>query len=85
MTDDKLTALVKRALCAVAPDIEGQEIDPDATFRDQFEIDSVDFLNFIIGLQKATGLEILETDYPKLSTLSSCVAYLEAHGGRDAA
>lgn len=79
MTDEEITELVKRTLYAVAPDIEGEDIAPDETFADQFEIDSMDFLNFIIGLHKATGVEIPETDYPKLATLNGGVAYLRSH------
>ena len=78
MTDADLEALVKRTLYSVAPDLEGEPIDPEASFRDQFEIDSMDFLNFIIGLNKATGIEIPEKDYPKLQSLAATVAYLHA-------
>lgn len=80
MTDEDLATLVTTALTDVAPDIAGEEIDPDETFRDQFEIDSMDFLNFVIGLNKATGIEIPEADYPRLQTLSGAVAYLREQG-----
>jgi acyl carrier protein len=79
MTDKEITELVKRTLYSVAPDIEGEDIAPDETFADQFEIDSMDFLNFIIGLHKATSVEIPETDYPKLATLTGTIAYLRSH------
>jgi acyl carrier protein len=78
MTEAELASLVREALYRVAPDIEGQEIDPGERFRDQFEIDSMDFLNFVIGLHKATGVPIPEADYAKLATLFDCVAYLKA-------
>jgi acyl carrier protein len=76
MTDAELCDLVARSLYAVAPDIDGEAIDPDKSFRAQFEIDSMDFLNFVIGLHKATGVEILERDYPDLQSLSGAVAFL---------
>lgn len=68
--------LIRRTLFSVAPDLEGLEINPDDTFRDQFEIDSMDTLNFIIGLSQATGLEIPEADYSQLETLAGCRTYL---------
>ena len=68
--------IVKDALLSVAPDLEGEEIVPDETFRDQFEIDSIDFLNYVIGLSKATGLDIPEVDYSELESLQGAVAYL---------
>lgn len=78
MTDQELRDLITKTLFDIAPDLEGEIIDPGETFADQFEIDSMDFLNFIIGLHKATGAEIPEADYPKLSTLSGCVVYLQS-------
>ncbi len=75
MTED-FEGVVKDALFSVAPDLEGEKIDPDKTFRDQFEIDSIDFLNFVIRLSKASGIDIPEEDYPELESLQDAVAYL---------
>ncbi len=76
MTDPDLITLIENALVSVAPDIEGEEIDPAIPFRDQFEIDSMDFLNFIIALHKTTGIDIPEADYPLLSSVDDAKAYL---------
>lgn len=76
MTEAEIENLVRNELCAVAPDLQGLEIEPNETFRDQFEIDSMDTLNFIIGLSKATGLDIPEADYPKLETFAGCKSYI---------
>ena len=46
--------------------------------RDQSDIDSMDFLNFVIGLHKELKVEIPEADYPKLASLNSGVEYLLA-------
>lgn len=74
----ELSELVERALFEVAPDLQGEAIDPEMPFRDQFEFDSMDFLNFIIELHKASGEEIPEADYPQLASLKDCVSYLKA-------
>ena len=81
MTDSEIELAVKQALYDVAPDIAGEPIEPDKEFREQFEIDSMDFLNFIIALNKATGVEISEKDYPSMQSLSGAVAYLKQHLG----
>jgi acyl carrier protein len=78
MTDAELAELVKSTLVKVAPDLEGEQFAADEAFREQFEIDSMDLLNFVIALHKATGIDIPERDYPKLESLSGCVAYLKA-------
>ena len=77
MTEEKLEALVKHILFQVAPELEGEAVDPAEPFRDQFEIDSMDFLNFVVGLNKATGVPISEEDYPRLETLEGCIGFLE--------
>ena len=79
MTDTEIEALVKKALYDVAPDLEGEPIEPGETFRDQFEIDSMDFLNFVIAVHEATGLDIPEADYNELQTLAGASAYVKKH------
>lgn len=76
MTDAEIAELITRALFDVAPDLEGESIVPDENFMEQFEIDSMDFLNFVIGLHEATGVDIPESDYPQLATLSGSLSYL---------
>lgn len=71
-----LEQIVKSCLYAVAPDLEGEQLDPGQPFNQQFEFDSMDFLNFVIGLSRATGLALPEKDYPRLMTLSSAKDYL---------
>jgi acyl carrier protein len=78
MSREELAGLVRRALASVAPESEGQLIDPEADFRDQIDLDSMDFFNFIIALHEATGLEIPEKDYPQLASLEGCIEYLSA-------
>ncbi|RLA29715.1 MAG: acyl carrier protein [Gammaproteobacteria bacterium] len=80
MTNDDIRALVLDVLQEVAPDIEAKQLDPSLNFRDQFEFDSVDYLNFILILEKRLEIKISEGDYPKLSGLNACVSYLQAKG-----
>ena len=81
MTKDEIKAVVLSVLAKIAPEIEGEEIEPDVNFRDQFDIDSIDFLNLMIALHKELGVNIPEVDYPKFSNLSGCVSYLAAKLG----
>ena len=76
MNESELEARIRAALYAVAPDLEGQAVDPDQRFRDQFEIDSMDFLRFMVEPHRLTGVQIAESDYPRLETLSGAAAYL---------
>lgn len=76
----EIGAAVGEALKAVAPESDPASLDPDSPFRDQLDIDSVDFLNFVLGVEKRLGVRVPETDYPQLSTLAGCLAYLETFG-----
>ena len=79
-SDAEIRSAVLRVLGEIAPEADLARIEPDVSFRDQLDIDSMDFLNFVIALHEELGVEIPEADYPKLATLDGCVAYL-----RDAA
>jgi hypothetical protein len=53
----------------------------DVPLRRDLELDSLDFLAFVEHLSRITGVPIAESDYPELTTMSSCVAFLDARHG----
>jgi acyl carrier protein len=75
---EELKPIVLAALSDVAPELDAATLDPKRDLRDQLDLDSMDFLNFVVGLHKALGVDIPEADYRKLGTLEACVAYLAA-------
>lgn len=77
-----LRAAVVRVLHGIAPEVDPATIRFDASLRDQVDLDSMDFLNFVMGLSQVLGVEVPERDYPRLATLDGCVAYLVARGAR---
>jgi acyl carrier protein len=79
MTKEDLKTQVIDTFLRVAPETDATAINPTESFRDQFEIDSVDFLTFVLELEKTLGMKIPQMDYPKLSTLNGCLTYLKAH------
>ena len=78
MNETGLKETVLRVLSDIAPEVDLAAINPARDLRDQIDIDSVDFLNFVIGLHKALNIEIPDADVAKLTTLNGCVAYLSA-------
>ena len=70
--------VVLRALGNVAPEVDLDSINPSKDLRDPIDIDSVDFLNFVIGLHEELHIEIPDADVVKLTTLDGCVAYLRS-------
>jgi acyl carrier protein len=75
----KLKALILETLSEVAPEIDVAAVDPKLELREQFDLDSMDMLNFVIGLHERLGIDIPEADYPELDTLDGAIRYLERH------
>ncbi|MCL4798836.1 MAG: acyl carrier protein [Burkholderiales bacterium] len=82
MTNEEIKTKVLAALAAVAPELEPGTLAPGANLRDELDIDSMDALNFLVGLSKAFGIDIPEADYRKLSTLDAIVGYVAARVGK---
>lgn len=64
MTEDEIKTQVLEELTAIAPELQGKQIDPDVNFRVQFEFDSVDYLNFAIALSNKLVIDIPVIYYP---------------------
>lgn len=76
MTREQIRDTVVKALTSVAPEIEPSSLRPDEAFRQAFDLDSMDFLNFVIALHKSLNVDVPEADYPRLATLDGAVDYL---------
>lgn len=79
LTPDEIRETVLRLLGEIAPEADQTTLKPDVSFRDQLDIDSMDFLNFVISIHKTFDVEIQEADYSKYGTLNSCVEQLSGH------
>ena len=78
MTETELRERLLAILGGIAPEARELEIDPEQSFRDQLDIDSMDFLNFVTAVHKQLGVPIPELDYPRLASLNGAVHYLLA-------
>jgi acyl carrier protein len=78
MSREEILRAVGESLAAVAPEADPATLDPRARLREELDLDSMDFLHFVIGLHRRLGVEVPERDYARLATLDGVVAYLEA-------
>ena len=76
MDKDELMALVGKVLAGIAPEADLAGVGDDEDLRAALDLDSMDFLNLIIGLSQGSGVEIAERDYPRLFTLQGIRDYL---------
>lgn len=77
----KARQALEDVLAGIAPEIELDEVDPDAEFRREVDLDSVDVLNVLGGLEEALGIEIPEADASRITTLDEFVEYLARKTG----
>lgn len=78
MTDAEIRNHIFTGLAQVAPEADFAEIPADENLREELDIDSYDFLSFLIWLNEDLGVEIPESDYEKLITLEDLVSYLSS-------
>jgi acyl carrier protein len=84
MNLDEAKGLLSRLLHRIAPEIDITDADPDALLQDEFDLDSMDFLNLVTTLHDVTGIDVPERDYPQLATVGGFVAYVSAAGATKA-
>lgn len=77
MNEEEIKEIVFQLLKKIAPDTEPSALKPDENIRETLNIDSFDSLQFIVALNKKTGIEIPEEDYGKIATLQALTAYIK--------
>lgn len=75
MNREELTLRVLELVTEIAPDVDAATVIPGIDFRDQFDFDSMDTLNFAVALHRELGIDVPETDYSRLAGLEKCVDY----------
>ena len=76
MTSEQIRLVILDILGRIAPDEDLSDLDDARPFREQMELDSMDFLDIVMELRKMYRIQIPEEDYPNLSTMAGTVTYL---------
>ncbi len=77
MTAADIRIEILNILEVIAPDEDLSNIDDSVNFRDQMELDSMDFLDIVMELRKRHRIQIPEDDYMELASMNSTVKFLE--------
>jgi acyl carrier protein len=77
MTRPEIRATVLTVLAGIAPEVDPAAIADDVPLRDQVDIDSMDFLNFLIGVHEQLGVDIAESDYDQVETVAGLIGYID--------
>lgn len=76
MTREQVRQAVLSIISDIAPDEDLDSINDDEKLREQFDLDSMDFLDIVMELRKRFNLEVPEQEYQELVSMTSCVKYL---------
>jgi len=82
MTNEEIRKVALATLKSIAPEVDEAELRSDRPLRNQVDLDSMDWLNFLLGLHDKLKVEIPECDYARLVTLDNVVDYLAAAHGK---
>lgn len=77
MTQDDVRKAILNILSDIAPDEDFTSVKDEEKLRDQFDLDSMDFLDIVMELRKRFNIEVPEADYEQLVTMASCIKYLK--------
>ena len=82
MDPAEVRTTIAQVLATIAPEVDLEALDARTPLRDQVDLDSMDFLNLIVGLHERLQIDIPESDYARLVSLDDLVAYLAAKAAR---
>ena len=77
MAPEEIRTAIIEILEDIAPDEDLTNLDDDKAFREQLELDSMDFLDIVMELRKRHRVQIPEEEYGELASMQSTVTYLE--------
>ncbi|MDF1871075.1 acyl carrier protein [Vannielia sp.] len=77
MTHEEAEAAIAEELHAIAPEIALEDIDRSGVLREEFDIDSMDFLRLVTALGERFELAMPEADYPQMGSFDALVGYLK--------
>lgn len=81
VSETHIRKTILASLGRIAPEVDFEALGNEVNVREELDIDSFDFLSFLINLHESFGIDIPEADYGKLVTLRDIVGYVSARIG----
>jgi acyl carrier protein len=79
MTPEQARRVIFEVLADIAPEVEESMVDDSHDLTEQLDLDSMDYLNWMVGINEVTGIDIPQRDVSEFLTIAGAVAYLVAH------
>lgn len=79
MNTDQAKAIVFKVLGDIAPEVDPSTVDHSVDLTEQLDLDSMDYLNWMLAINKETGIEIPQRDVSRFITIDGAADYLVSH------
>jgi acyl carrier protein len=79
MTPEQARETIFDVLGDIAPEVDRSTVDDERDLTEQLDLDSMDYLNWMVGINEATGIDIPQRDASKFLTIAGAAAYLVEH------
>lgn len=81
MTRDELRKAIVEAIEAAVPGVNVRALKGAEDIREALDIDSFDVLQVAVKIKERLGVDVPESDMPRILTIDGGVAYLQARLG----
>jgi len=81
MNKEEARQTIFEVLGEIAPEVDPATVDDSSDLTEQLDLDSMDYLNWMLGINQATGVEIPQRDVSRFLTIDGAVEYLVIHSG----
>jgi acyl carrier protein len=79
MTSDDAKRIILDVLSEIAPEVDPATVDHSVDLTEQLDLDSMDYLSWMLGIHEATGIDIPQRDVSLFLTIEGAAAFLTAH------
>jgi acyl carrier protein len=81
MNNEQARQIIYSVLGEIAPEVDASTVDESVDLTEQLDLDSMDYLNWMLGINAETGIDIPQRDVSQFLTIDGAVGYLVAHSG----
>jgi acyl carrier protein len=76
MNRQEARELIFDALADIAPEVDRDHVEDGLDLTEQLDLDSMDYLTWMIAISEAAEIEIPQSDVSRFLTVDGAVAYL---------
>lgn len=76
LTTSDAVEVIYDVLTEIAPEVDPSEIDMSVDLTEQLDLDSMDYLHWLVGINARTGIEIPDRDASHFMTIDGAAKYL---------